>query len=94
MDPSNLSRPAISCQCSRCSSSLAALENEWAKLSASRAIAPGWMSVDLFRITILPEQKRVPESSDLSLLRGRVTQEIRCRLCQQKVGALCALDNG
>ncbi|RMJ23351.1 hypothetical protein PHISP_05766 [Aspergillus sp. HF37] len=94
MDTSHLSRPAVSCQCARCFSSVAALENEWAKLSDSRAIAPGWMSVDLFRISVSSEQKRIPESSDWSLLRGRITQEIRCRLCQQKLGALCALDNG
>lgn len=94
MDLSKLSRPAVSCQCSRCFSSLAALENEWAKLSDSHAIAPGWMSVDLFRVTILPEQKRIPESSDLSLVRGRITQDVRCRLCQQKLGVLCALDTG
>lgn len=94
MDTSHLSRPAVSCQCARCFSSVAALENEWAKLSESRAIAPGWMSVDLFRISVSSEQKRIPESSDWSLLRGRLTQEIRCRLCQQKLGALCALSNG
>ncbi|PLB50986.1 hypothetical protein P170DRAFT_382068 [Aspergillus steynii IBT 23096] len=94
MDLSKLTRPAILCQCSRCSSSLAALENEWAKLSNSYSVAAGWLSVELHRISISSEKKQVPQSSDLSLLRGRILQEVACKLCQQKLGVLCALDNG
>ncbi|KKK22746.1 hypothetical protein ARAM_006562 [Aspergillus rambellii] len=94
MDLSRLARPAILCQCARCSSSLAALENEWAKLSNSYAIAAGWLSVELHRISISSEKKQIPQSSDLSLIRGRIIQEIACRLCQQKLGVLCALDSG
>ncbi|PYI18113.1 hypothetical protein BO99DRAFT_403832 [Aspergillus violaceofuscus CBS 115571] len=94
MDLSRLTRPAILCQCSRCSSSLAALENEWAKLSNSYSIAAGWLSVELHRISISSEKKQIPQSSELSRLRGRILQEVSCKLCQQKLGALCALDNG
>lgn len=94
MDLSSLTRPAVLCQCSRCSSSLAALENEWAKLSNSYSIAAGWLSVDLKRIMISSDRKQVPQTSDVSLLRGRILQEIACRLCQQKLGVLCALENG
>ncbi|KAF7585735.1 hypothetical protein BBP40_010175 [Aspergillus hancockii] len=74
--------------------SLAALENEWAKLSNSYSVAAGWLSVELHRISVSPEKKQVPQSSDLSLLRGRILQEIACKLCQQKLGVLCSLDNG
>ncbi|RAL13497.1 uncharacterized protein BO97DRAFT_343026 [Aspergillus homomorphus CBS 101889] len=94
MDLSRLTRPAILCQCSRCSSSLAALENEWAKLSNSYSIAAGWLSVELHRISISSEKKQIPQTSELSKLRGRILQEVSCKLCQQKLGALCALDNG
>jgi hypothetical protein len=94
MDLSKLTSPAILCQCSRCSSSLAALENEWAKLSNSYSVAAGWLSVELHRISVSPEKKQIPQSSDLSLLRGRILQEIACKLCQQKLGVLCLLDNG
>ncbi|KAI9037444.1 uncharacterized protein KD926_000323 [Aspergillus affinis] len=94
MDLSKLTRPAILCQCSRCSSSLAALENEWAKLSNSYSVAAGWLSVELHRISISSEKKQVPQSSDLKILRGRILQEVSCKLCQQKLGVLCALDNG
>ncbi|KAI9926470.1 hypothetical protein MW887_004235 [Aspergillus wentii] len=94
MDLSRLTRPAILCQCSRCSSSLAALENEWAKVSNSYSIATEWLSVDLHRISISSEKKQIPPTSDMSLLRGRILQEIACKLCQQKLGVLCALDNG
>lgn len=94
MDLSHLTRPAVMCQCARCSSSLAACENEWAKLSNSYSIATGWLSIDPNRISISSERKQIPQSSDLTLLRGCILQEITCRLCQQKLGALCALDNG
>ncbi|GKZ68254.1 hypothetical protein AnigIFM50267_002932 [Aspergillus niger] len=94
MDLSRLTRPAILCQCSRCSSSLAALENEWAKLSNSYSIVAGWLSVELHRISISSEKKQIPQSSELSTLRGRILQEISCKLCQQKLGVLCSLDNG
>ncbi|RLM01991.1 hypothetical protein CFD26_109046 [Aspergillus turcosus] len=94
MDLSKLARPAILCQCSRCSSSLAALENEWARLSNSYAVAAGWLSVELHRISISTEKKQVPQNSEMSLLRGRILQEIACKLCQQKLGVLCALDDG
>jgi hypothetical protein len=94
LDLSKLARPAILCQCSRCSSSLAALENEWARLSNSYAIATGWLSVELHRISISTEKKQVPQNSEMSLLRGRILQEIACKLCQQKLGVLCALDDG
>ncbi|OJZ85953.1 hypothetical protein ASPFODRAFT_135610 [Aspergillus luchuensis CBS 106.47] len=94
MDLSRLTRPAILCQCSRCSSSLAALENEWAKLSNSYSIVAGWLSVELHRISISSEKKQIPHSSELSTLRGRILQEISCKLCQQKLGVLCSLDNG
>lgn len=94
MDLSSLTRPAVLCQCSRCSSSLAVLENEWAKLSNSYSVVAGWLSVNLNRILISSERKQIPQTSELSLLRGRILQEIGCKLCQLKVGVLCALDNG
>ncbi|KAK5690338.1 hypothetical protein LTS12_028809, partial [Elasticomyces elasticus] len=94
MDLSRLTRPAILCQCLRCSSSLAALENEWAKLSNSYSLVTGWLSVDVHRIAISSEKKQIPQSSDMSLLRGRILQEISCKLCQQKLGVLCSLENG
>ncbi|KAL2817445.1 hypothetical protein BDW59DRAFT_133074 [Aspergillus cavernicola] len=94
MDLSKLTRPAVLCQCSRCSSSLAALENEWAKLSNSYSVAAGWFSIELHRISISSEMKQIPQSSELNLIRGRIIQEIGCKLCQQKLGVLCALDNG
>lgn len=70
------------------------LENEWAKLSNSYTIATGWLSVDLNRILISSDRKQVPQSSDLSWLRGRILQEVGCKLCQQKLAVLCVLDNG
>ncbi|KAL2860935.1 uncharacterized protein BJX67DRAFT_375694 [Aspergillus lucknowensis] len=94
MDLSKLTRPAVLCQCSRCSSSLAALENEWAKLSNSYSVAAGWLSIEPHRISISSEKKQIPQSSELSLIRGRIIQEIGCKLCQQKLGVLCALNNG
>ncbi|KAL2808562.1 hypothetical protein BJX63DRAFT_408985 [Aspergillus granulosus] len=94
MDLSKLTRPAILCQCSRCSSSLAALENEWAKLSNSYSVAAGWLSIELHRISISSEKKQIPHSSELSLIRGRIIQEIGCKLCQQKLGVLCVMETG
>lgn len=94
MDLSRLTRPAILAQCSRCSSSLAALENEWARLSNSYALAAGWLSVELHRISVQSDKKIIPQSSDLVVLRGRVLQDVSCKLCQQKLGVLCMLENG
>ncbi|KAJ5781289.1 hypothetical protein N7457_006449 [Penicillium paradoxum] len=94
MDLSHLTRPGILCQCSRCSSSLAALENEWAKLSNAYSIPTAWLSVDLHRISVSSERKQIPHTSDMTLLRGRVIQEVSCKLCQQRMGVLCPLDNG
>lgn len=94
MDLSHLTRPGILCQCSRCSSSLAALENEWAKLSNAYSIPTAWLSVDLHRISVSSERKQIPNTSDMTLLRGRVIQEVSCKLCQQRMGVLCPLDNG
>lgn len=93
MDLSRLTRPAILCQCSRCLSSLAVLENEWVKLSNSYSVVSGWLSIQLHRLAISSEKKQIPQSSELSI-RGRIVQEIECKLCQQKLGVLCALDNG
>ncbi|KAL4874039.1 hypothetical protein BDV12DRAFT_158936 [Aspergillus spectabilis] len=94
MDLSKLTRPAILCQCSRCSSSLAALENEWAKLSNSYSVAAGWLSIELHRISISSEKKQIPQTSELSLIRGRIIQEISCKLCQQKLGVISDFENG
>lgn len=94
MDLASLMRPAILAQCLRCSSSLAALENEWAKLSNSYSIAAAWISVNFHRISIASERKQIPQTSDMSLIRGRIIQEISCKLCQQKLGVLCGPDNG
>ncbi|KAJ5953021.1 uncharacterized protein N7479_011434 [Penicillium vulpinum] len=94
MDLSHLTRPGILCQCVRCSSSLAALENEWAKLSNAYSIPTAWLSVDLHRIAVSSERKQIPHTSDMTLLRGRVIQEVSCKLCQQRMGVLCPLDNG
>ncbi|KAJ5731761.1 uncharacterized protein N7483_006269 [Penicillium malachiteum] len=94
MDLAGLTRPAILCQCSRCSSSLAVLENEWAKLSNAYSLATAWLSVNFNRISISPDKKQIPQTPDMHLLRGRTTQEVTCKLCQQKLGALCTLDNG
>lgn len=93
MDVSSLAKPAVLCQCSRCSSTLAVLENEWAKLSNSYSIAAGWLSADFNRILIARERKQIPQTSEMSILRGRILQEIACKLCQQKLGALCSLGN-
>ncbi|KAJ5183882.1 hypothetical protein N7492_001498 [Penicillium capsulatum] len=94
MDLARLEQPAILSQCLRCSSSLAVLENEWAKLSNAYAVATGWLSANFHRISISSEHKVIPQSSDLTLLRQRVIQELSCKLCQQKLGVLCPLDNG
>ncbi|KAL4900714.1 hypothetical protein BDW74DRAFT_161420 [Aspergillus multicolor] len=94
MDLSKITRPAVLCQCSRCLSSLAVLENEWLKLSTSYSVVSGWLSVQLQRISISSEKKRIPQSSDQTLIRGRIIQEIGCKLCHQKLGFLCAMDNG
>ncbi|KAJ5698768.1 hypothetical protein N7462_000773 [Penicillium macrosclerotiorum] len=94
MDLGSLTQPAILCQCLRCSSSLAVLENEWAKLSSSYSLATAWLSVNLHRISISSERKQIPNTSDMTLLRERIIQEISCKLCQQKLGVLCELDNG
>ncbi|KAJ5125021.1 uncharacterized protein N7515_008846 [Penicillium bovifimosum] len=94
MDLSHLTRPGILCQCARCSSSLAALENEWGKLSNAYSIPTAWLSVDLHRISVSSERKQIPHTSDMTLLRGRVIQEVSCKLCQQRMGVICPLDNG
>ncbi|KAL4927086.1 uncharacterized protein BDV17DRAFT_268081 [Aspergillus undulatus] len=94
MDLSKLTRPAILCQCSQCLSSLAVLENEWVKLSNSYSVVAGWLSIQLHRISISPDKKQIPHSSELSLIRGRIVQEIGCKLCKQKLGVICDLDNG
>lgn len=94
MDLTSLTRPAILAQCLRCSSSLAVLENEWARLSNSYSIAAAWVSVNFQRISIASDKKQIPQTSDMSLLRGRIIQEVSCKLCQQKLGVLCGLDNG
>lgn len=94
MDMSHLTRPGILCQCSGCSSSLAALENEWAKLSNAYSIPTAWLSVDLHRVSVSSERKQIPNTSDMTLLRGRVIQEVSCKLCKQRMGVLCPLDNG
>lgn len=94
MDLSHLTRTAVLCQCLRCSSSLAVLENEWGKLSNVYAVATAWLSVDLHRISISSEQKHIPQTSEMSLLRGRIAQDVACKLCQQKLAVLCGLDNG
>ncbi|KAJ5091121.1 hypothetical protein NUU61_005991 [Penicillium alfredii] len=94
MELSHLTRPAILGQCVRCSSSLAALENEWARLSNSYSVATGWLSVELHRISVSSERKQIPQTSDMSPLRGRIVQELVCKLCHQKLGVLCPLDNG
>jgi hypothetical protein len=94
MDLSHLTRPSILCQCSRCSSSLAACENEWAKLSNTYSTIAGWLSVDLNRINISSEKKQIPQSSELSIVRGCIVQEMMCRLCHQKLGALAHLETG
>ena len=69
------------------------LENEWAKLSKSYSVAAGWLSADFNRITIARERKQIPHSSEMAILRGRILQEIGCKLCQQKLGVLCSLDD-
>ncbi|OGE51041.1 hypothetical protein PENARI_c015G03358 [Penicillium arizonense] len=74
--------------------SLAALENEWAKLTNVYAIPTAWLSVDLHRISVLSERKLIPHSSEMTLLRGRIIQEVSCKLCQQRIGVLCPFDNG
>ncbi|KAL5048381.1 hypothetical protein BDW71DRAFT_177578 [Aspergillus fruticulosus] len=94
MNLSKITRPAVLCQCSRCLSSLAVLENEWVKLSNSYSVVSGWLSFQLQRISISTEKKQIPQSSELILIRGRIVQEIGCKLCHQKLGALCALDDG
>ncbi|KAL4806335.1 hypothetical protein BDV18DRAFT_126160 [Aspergillus unguis] len=94
MDFSKLTRPAVLCQCSRCLSSLAVVENEWAKLSNSYAVVAGWLSIQLHRISISSEKKQIPQTSELRLIRGRIVQEIGCKLCHQKLGVLSAFDNG
>lgn len=93
-DLEGLTRPAILCQCLRCSSSLAVLENEWGKLSHVYAVPTSWLSVNLQRISVSSEQKRIPQTSEMSLLRGRTAQDVSCKLCQQKLAVLCGLDAG
>ncbi|EPS31403.1 hypothetical protein PDE_06358 [Penicillium oxalicum 114-2] len=94
MDLSSLERPAVLCQCLRCSSSLAVLENEWGKLSSVYAVPTAWLSVNLQRISVAQEQKHIPQTSEMSMLRGRFAQEVSCKLCQQKLAVLCGLDDG
>ncbi|KAJ5900078.1 hypothetical protein N7495_004822 [Penicillium taxi] len=94
MDLTSLTRPAILGQCLRCSSSLAVLENEWAKLSNSYSFVTAWLSLDLHRISISLDRKQIPDTSEMSLLRGRIIQEASCKLCQQKLGVVCTMDNG
>ncbi|OKL58459.1 hypothetical protein UA08_05990 [Talaromyces atroroseus] len=92
MDLSHLSRPSILCQCARCSSSVAACENEWAKLSDTYSTLTGWVSIDMNRINVSPEKKQIPHSSELEFVRGRTVQDIVCRLCRQKLGGLVHLE--
>jgi hypothetical protein len=54
---------------------------------------PGWVSIDMARIRISREKKQIPQSSNLDFVRGRVIQEIVCRLCHQKLGALVHLES-
>ncbi|KAH8691952.1 hypothetical protein BGW36DRAFT_304448 [Talaromyces proteolyticus] len=92
MGLSHLARPSILCQCACCSSSLAACENEWARLSDTYSTVTGWLSIDLDRIRVSSDKKQIPQSSSLDFVRGRVIQEIVCRLCHQKLGALVHLE--
>ncbi|PCH00027.1 Hypothetical protein PENO1_050320 [Penicillium occitanis (nom. inval.)] len=92
MNLSHLSRPSILCQCSRCSSSVAACENEWARLSDTYSTVTGWLSIDMNRINISSEKKQIPQSSELEFVQGRVVQDIVCRLCHQKLGGLVHLE--
>ncbi|KAJ6151602.1 hypothetical protein N7470_007199 [Penicillium chermesinum] len=94
MDLASLTRPAILSQCVRCSSSLAALENEWAKLSNTYSIPVGWQSINLQRISVSSDKRQIPQTSEMIILRGRIIQEVSCKLCQQKLGVLCMLDDG
>lgn len=94
MDLASLTQPAILSQCLRCSSSLAVLENEWARLNNFYSVATAWLSVNFHRISVSSEHKRIPQSSELSILRDRVIQDLSCKLCQQKLGVLCGMENG
>jgi hypothetical protein len=44
------------------------------------------------RINISSEKKQIPQSSELEFVRGRVVQDIVCRLCHQKLGGLVHLE--
>lgn len=44
------------------------------------------------RINISSEKKQIPHSSELEFVRGRVVQDIVCRLCHQKLGGLVHLE--
>ncbi|OQE26287.1 hypothetical protein PENSTE_c005G06940 [Penicillium steckii] len=96
MDFASLTRPAIICHCRRCFSSLAVLENEWAEVSNFYATSTAWVSVDADRISVSSQRKRIPDHSDASLIRGRITQEASCRMCptSSKLGVLVEMDNG
>ncbi|KAJ5475154.1 hypothetical protein N7539_008220 [Penicillium diatomitis] len=93
MNLSLLERPAILCQCLRCSSSLAVLENEWGRLSGIYAVPTAWLSVNLQRISVADEQKTIPQTSEMSMFRGCCAQEVSCKLCQQKLAILCELND-
>lgn len=94
MDLANLTRPAILSQCLRCASSLAALENDWAQLSATYSMPAGWQSINLQRLSVSTEKRQIPQTSEMAIIRGRIIQEVSCKLCQQKLGVLCMLENG
>ncbi|CAI7627670.1 unnamed protein product [Penicillium pancosmium] len=96
MDFTSLTRPAVICHCRRCFSSLAVLENEWAEVSNFYATSTAWVSVDADRISVSSQRKRIPDHSDASLIRGRITQEASCRMCpsSSKLGVLVEMDNG
>ncbi|KAJ5999748.1 hypothetical protein N7481_000157 [Penicillium waksmanii] len=96
MDFASLTRPAVICHCRRCFSSLAVLENEWAEVSNFYATSTAWVSVDADRISVSSQRKRIPDHSDASLIRGRITQEASCRMCpnSSKLGVLVEMDNG
>ncbi|KAJ5085142.1 hypothetical protein N7532_009913 [Penicillium argentinense] len=96
MDFASLTRPSVICHCRRCFSSLAVLENEWAEVSSFYATATAWLSVDSDRISVSSQRKRIPETSDASLIRGRIAQEACCRMCptSSKLGVLVEMDNG
>lgn len=90
IDLAHLTRLTVFCQCSHCSSSLAACENAWVRLVGSYSTAMETFAVDQRRIN-LSEPQQISSSSDMRPVRGYTMQSIHCSVCRMGLGVFIHL---